>query len=172
MWKSDVRIHLERTERHVEYTLTKECKPGQAFRFYLEMAANGLFGVGQNNDINPPNMNASFILKMADIVVPNPDAWAVLHDLQILNDIARNFPNETSVKGQARRTANSMINMIERGNNASLVAAHSLAKEFFKENTGHHQHQFFAVGHCHIGNSCLFVLVVTQGMLTKGLFKL
>lgn len=58
-------------------------------KLYVEMACNGLFGGGDNGQINPPNVNKHFKLVTAKLVTIDRDVTALIRDLEILIDIVK-----------------------------------------------------------------------------------
>ena len=56
---------------------------------YIEMAANGMFGAGNDGLINPPDPLRNYTLSMAEIAVFNPLCYQVLMDLQVIIDLAK-----------------------------------------------------------------------------------
>lgn len=49
-------------DRRIEYTLVKKAKGGETIDLFVEMACNGMFGVGLDELINPPDENRHFLL--------------------------------------------------------------------------------------------------------------
>jgi hypothetical protein len=65
--------------RH-DYIITKKAKSGERFKFYIEAACNGMFGVGAN-DAMVADPNRYFSLDKADLVVANKPIQKLYHDL-------------------------------------------------------------------------------------------
>lgn len=51
------------------------------------MAANGMFGAGNNGMINPPNPLSQFALKMVEVAVLDNDVYGIIRDLKLLIEI-------------------------------------------------------------------------------------
>lgn len=69
----------------VEWILPEEYRDGKEHTFYIEMACNGMFGVGKNGDqIQPPDMGRYFRLKQAEVVAVHLDARALKTDFWII----------------------------------------------------------------------------------------
>ncbi len=51
---------------------------------YVEMAANGMFGVGKDGLINPPDPDRNFTLSMVEVAVFDRKTYEVIRDLSIL----------------------------------------------------------------------------------------
>jgi alpha-mannosidase len=79
----------------VEWILPKEYRDGQEHTFYVEMACNGMFGVGMGgNDIMPPDPDRYFKIKRAEVVAVNlqarglkVDFWIIGGEWSIVQDI-------------------------------------------------------------------------------------
>ena len=59
------------------------------FILYIEAAANGMFGVGRDGLINPPDEGKTFPLSMAEIVVFDQVVYDLLMDLTVLYDMSK-----------------------------------------------------------------------------------
>lgn len=59
------------------------------FILYIEAVANGMFGVGKNGLINPPDQHRQFHLTMAEIAVFDQDVYNLINDLTLLIDMAK-----------------------------------------------------------------------------------
>jgi len=69
----------------VEWIIPSEFRDGREHTFYVEMACNGMFGVGKNgDDIQPPDMDRYFKLKQAEVVAVNLQARALKTDFWII----------------------------------------------------------------------------------------
>lgn len=53
------------------------------------MACNGLFGAGNNSQINPPNENKYFQLKQCGLLVLDELVYQLRIDYQVLIDIVK-----------------------------------------------------------------------------------
>lgn len=53
------------------------------------MACNGMFGVGENGLINPPNPNREFSVHLCEFAVFNREAWSLVQDLKMLYDLSK-----------------------------------------------------------------------------------
>ena len=56
---------------------------------YIEAAANGMFGVGCNGLINPPDETKQFPLVMAEIAIFDQNVFDLLMDLTVLYDMSK-----------------------------------------------------------------------------------
>ena len=53
------------------------------------MAANGMFGAGQDGLINPPDPNRSYTLTMAEISTFDRKIDSIIRDLNLLTEIVK-----------------------------------------------------------------------------------
>lgn len=84
----------------VEWIIPSEFRDGREHTFYVEMACNGMFGVGKNgDDIQPPDMDRYFKLKQAEVVAVNLQARALKTDFWIIGGKATSEED-----GPARKT--------------------------------------------------------------------
>ncbi|PKY21567.1 hypothetical protein RhiirB3_409571 [Rhizophagus irregularis] len=153
-------------DRRAEYVLTRNCKGGEKFEFYLEMACNGMFGNGSNT-INPPDPNRTFRLNTVELVVPNKDAWGLFYDFQIILDSAKEIPNDTVRSAQALYIANNIVNVFKPGDNKTVIEGRKIAQEFLKNKNGSTQHKLTAVGHCHIDTAWLWPFDETKRKVAR-----
>ncbi len=66
---------------------------GEVFTFFVEVACNGMFGVGNGGMIRPPNPHRTFSIAQAELAVWDPVGSALLADLTVLYDLARHMPD-------------------------------------------------------------------------------
>lgn len=71
--------HKADQARH-DFIVTNKAKSGEKFKFYIEAACNGMFGVGAN-DAMVADPNRYFSLSRADLVVANEPIQKLYHDL-------------------------------------------------------------------------------------------
>jgi alpha-mannosidase len=143
-------------ERHVAYVLPKACvTSGQPHRFYLEMACNGLFGAGAGV-IGPPDPNRYFQVTTSALVVPNPLAWQLYYDFQIISSMARDLPEHSELAVKALKVGNDIINAFVPGNDESLKEGHRIAKTLLDRKGNDKRHHIIATGHCHIDTAWLW----------------
>lgn len=113
-----------------EYALAKKAKGGEKRTLYIEMAANGLFGVGSPT---------TGMIKQAEIAVFDRDCWDLFWDLKVVVDMAAELGTKNPRGAQALFTANKMINVIDRANPSTWKDARRIAKEFLSKKTGEGQ---------------------------------
>ncbi|KAG9297720.1 hypothetical protein G9A89_011235 [Geosiphon pyriformis] len=154
-------------DRRVEYVLTRNAEGGENFEFYIEMACNGMFGVGNRGLINPPDPDKHYTLQKAEITVPNKAAWNLLYDFQIIRGMAKDLPRDSIRSSQALYVANDIINAFRPNEEKSIEKGLEIAKEFLKNKNGSTQHRLIAVGHCHIDTAWLWPFDETKRKVAR-----
>lgn len=136
-----------------DYILTKSYEGGGGpFVFYIEMAANRLFGAGDGDDITPPNPDKYYKLTRAEIASVNTQVYKLTRDLEVLHQLAETLIEDQ--RGyQALYTANQMVNSIIAGDDSGASA---LADYYFQKGNGERSHQLAAIGNCHIDSAWLW----------------
>ena len=131
-----------------------------------------MFGVPWNGDIiMPPDMNRSFQLASADLVVPNMDAWALMLDFQTLRELGDNLPGNSILQNKAITVANAIMNAFDNTDPDTILKARKLAEDVFGEGwegkgekiytEGSRSTQIWGIVHCHIDTDwCVFVRLV------------
>eukprot|EP01102_Stenamoeba_stenopodia_P009334 TRINITY_DN2753_c0_g1_i1.p1 TRINITY_DN2753_c0_g1~~TRINITY_DN2753_c0_g1_i1.p1 ORF type:complete len:910 (-),score=210.70 TRINITY_DN2753_c0_g1_i1:94-2823(-) len=129
------------------------------------MAANGMFGVGNNGLIKPPNPNRMFTLKTAEIACFNRDRWRLLLEFTLLVDMAKHLPKESSRRAQALFTGNQIANICWPGDlskNETIKEALDISRAFLSQKNGESQHNLSVIGHCHIDTAWLWPYAETR----------
>ncbi|KAJ1552072.1 hypothetical protein HK405_012781, partial [Cladochytrium tenue] len=136
--------------RHVDYLLTKSCKPGEKFNFYIETACNGLFG--NAGGIFPPGANNYYTLKTAELAIPNHVGRKLWYDFQIIFGMVKELPSESQASCDALYTANKIVNVLRYDMPETVHEAYNISQEFLakREDIGTIDHEIIAVGNCHI----------------------
>jgi alpha-mannosidase len=147
-------------KRHI-FELSQNAKGGENFEFFIEMACNGMFGVGQNDLINPPDMSRRFYLRTAEVRVPNLEVWSLLYDFQIISGMARELPADSQRGCDALKAANEIINQWKYDDKNSWKNAATVSQKFFSKK-GNESHKVFAIGHCHIDTAWLWPYAETK----------
>ncbi|KAG2501227.1 hypothetical protein HYH03_001036 [Edaphochlamys debaryana] len=146
------------TDQRNEYQLAERAVGGQELLFYVEMAANGMFGTGPEG-IAPPDENRYYTLKTAELAIPNAPVQALWHDLRALTGLARELPPGDATGEAALYTANKIVNTYRRGDPASVAACRELAAGVLGVRDPGARMQVYAVyavGHCHIDTAWLW----------------
>ncbi|KAG2205482.1 hypothetical protein INT46_007474 [Mucor plumbeus] len=151
--------------RH-DYIITKKAKSGERFKFYIEAACNGMFGVGAN-DAMVADPNRYFSLDKADLVVANKPIQKLYHDLSIVRGIAYDTDQDSSRARRALWVANEVINNFIGDDEDAIQKCLNLTHEFLSAKNGTGQHQITAVGNCHIDTAWLWPYDETKRKIAR-----
>lgn len=91
---------------------------GSRATLLVEVACNGMFGVGKGGMIEPPDEGRSFALARAELVDVDDEFAAFQRDLEFVVALARELPDGDPTSGHALRVANHAVNLVrvdERG---------------------------------------------------------
>eukprot|EP00190_Bangiopsis_sp_CCMP1999_P006978 CAMPEP_0198725506 /NCGR_PEP_ID=MMETSP1475-20131203/2804_1 /TAXON_ID= ORGANISM="Unidentified sp., Strain CCMP1999" /NCGR_SAMPLE_ID=MMETSP1475 /ASSEMBLY_ACC=CAM_ASM_001111 /LENGTH=1074 /DNA_ID=CAMNT_0044487299 /DNA_START=165 /DNA_END=3386 /DNA_ORIENTATION=- len=143
--------------RRVDYRLETNA-PGTPWSkvFYVEMACNGLFGVGRGGDIEPPDPHRTFVLRECGLSVFDREAWDTLCDVTFVDGCANELPDENPRSSMALVTANNAVNKIEVEHPETWRAGREAVAEFCRDRNGSAQAAIYAIGHCHIDTAWLW----------------
>lgn len=98
-------------------------------------------------------------LASADLVVPNQEAWHLLWDFRTLQQLVESLPGNSMLQNKALAIANSIMNVFDHQDLASIGKSRKLAEEVFGKGwagksdniyQGHVKEQIYGIGHCHI----------------------
>jgi alpha-mannosidase len=145
----------------IEWILPTDWRDGKEHMFYVEMACNGMFGNAPGGDnIQPPQPDKSFRLRLADIVAVNLEARALFVDFWIIGDAAREFPDDSWEEHRALEVANAIMDNFVYGEPESITKCRKIAQEYLGEEVdsakvyeNENPAIVYAIGHCHI-DSC------------------
>ncbi len=140
-----------------EFCLARPAQGGEQGELYIEVACNGLFGIGGEE-----RAARTGELRQAELALFDRRAWDVYWDLQVIADMAQELPADTPRGGQALFTANQMVNLMRLDDPATWPAARQAAAHFFAARNGGGQHNLSAVGHAHIDTAWLWPLAETR----------
>ncbi|XP_067676864.1 alpha-mannosidase 2C1-like isoform X2 [Haliotis asinina] len=144
------------TKRH-DYILTRKMKKKQnKYTVYIEMACNGILGVGCGGMIQPTDPNRTFTLSTAEIAVFDRQAYDLLLDIMILYEMAKEIPEKRERSYQALYTVNSIINMCDTADRSTYKKCREVAQAFLNQRNGESQHVIHAMGHAHIDSAWLW----------------
>ncbi|EPX71490.1 alpha-mannosidase [Schizosaccharomyces octosporus yFS286] len=159
-----------------EYILPKSWQTDHSIHiFYVEMACNGMFGCGGTDQIAPPDPNRHFVLKKADLLVPNLPARALRCDFMIIQQSAKEFPSRSWQKFRARQLCHEIMNAFHPEDPSTIEECRSLAKLYLGEHidseyvneTNPNQTKVYAVGHCHIDTAWLWPFAETRRKIVR-----
>jgi len=146
-------------------------KDGKGHIFYVETSCNGMFGNADPHDnIQPPHPDRYFLLKCADLVLPNEDARALRHDFTVIADCARNLPDTSWHKQRALEVANAIIDAFDEADPSCVKTCRKIAGKFLGSNINsakvfrdsHQQVLITGIGHCHIDTAWLWPYAETR----------
>ncbi|KAJ6573329.1 glycoside hydrolase family 38 protein [Mycena sp. CBHHK59/15] len=159
-------------DRRVEYIIPEAARKKGVHEIVIESSCNGMFGMA-GGGIGPPDPNRYFRLDMADLVVPNQEAWRLLWDFQTLRELVDTLPGNTPLQNKALVTANAIMNAFSHTDPASITRARRIAEDVFGEGwealgAGVYDEErgprslVWGIGHCHIDTAWLWPYSVTQ----------
>ena len=142
-------------------------KAGEEFELYVELAANGMFGVGLGGDINPVDPNKHYELLQCELAVFHRDAWDLLWDFTVIAEMAKELPEGDPRAAQALFVANSIQNAVWTDDRASIARGRHLAAAFLSESNGPHWFTVSATGHAHIDTAWLWPYAETRRKVAR-----
>ncbi|CAP69371.1 uncharacterized protein PODANS_1_10350 [Podospora anserina S mat+] len=158
----------------VEWVLPKPFLDGKEHTFYVEMACNGMFGIGQGDLIAAPDPNRYYTVERANIVAVNPDARGLHIDTWIIGDAAKEFPSDSPEQHHALDVYNRIIEAFEPGNKDSLKTCRKIAQEYLGPDVDSHKVYesdkkplVFGIGHCHIDSCWLWPFDETKRKVAR-----
>ncbi|KAJ3337800.1 Alpha-mannosidase 2C1 [Gonapodya sp. JEL0774] len=154
-------------DRRAEYVITKNAKGGEINTFYIELACNGMFGVGRNGMINPTDPDRYFDLAQAELKVPNMEAWALFRDFEIVLGMAKELPADSDRGSKALVAANDIVNAFRYDDASTIQTCRALAARFLAARNGDAVHKITAIGHCHIDTAWLWPYAETKRKVAR-----
>ncbi|KAJ7113374.1 glycoside hydrolase family 38 protein [Mycena epipterygia] len=160
-------------DRRVEYIIPEASRKKGVHEIVIESSCNGMFGMA-GGGIGPPDPNRYFSLDMADLVVPNQEAWRLLWDFQTLRELVDTLPGNTPLQNKALVTANAIMNAFSAADPASIARARRIAEgvfgagweekgaKIYEEEEVGGRSLVWGIGHCHIDTAWLWPYSVTQ----------
>lgn len=146
--------------------------------FYIEAGNNGMFGCGNGSQINPPDDNRIFTLRIADLVRPDWEARALRIDFWMLGDAARELPDDSWQKHRARDLGNRVMNMFDSDDRSSVKKCREFLKnEYFDQYNDSEKvydkgdlgvlTNVFGMGNCHIDTAWLWPFAETRRKIVR-----
>ncbi|KAG1458244.1 hypothetical protein G6F46_000079 [Rhizopus delemar] len=151
--------------RH-EYIVTNKAKSGEKYKLYIEIACNGMFGVGATDSM-VADPNRYFTLSRADLVVANKHVQSLYHDLIVLRGIAYDTDPDSIRARKALWVANEVINHFIGDDKEAIHQCKKLTSEFLDQENGPGVHQVTAVGNCHIDTAWLWPYDETKRKIAR-----
>ena len=132
-------------------------------------------GLDIDSFTKPPDPNRKFKLALAEIRVPNMDAWRLYWDYLLIHDVALTLPENSWEAQQAWQTAVDMINAFKRGNRESLLQGRKIAQRVLGQgvdtseiwDTNKDDTIIWAIGHCHIDTAWLWPFAETKRKVAR-----
>ncbi len=112
----------------------------------VELAANGMFGVGAAGLINCVDPNRQFALKTCEVALFNREAWDLLWDFQVIADMAAQLPETDSRGAQALYAANAIQNAVWTDDASTIAHGRQIAAAFLSEKNAAEGFHLAAIG--------------------------
>lgn len=159
----------------IEWVIPDSFRDGKQHMIYIEMACNGMFGNAPGGDsIQPPDPDRYFQLSKAEIVAVNVQARALMMDMRIIGDAARELPADSWEQHKALKTATDIIDAFEVGNQDSILKGRKIAQELLGKKVDSHavyetgtEPLVFGVGNCHIDTCWLWPWAETRRKVAR-----
>jgi alpha-mannosidase len=142
-------------------------KAGAEFELYVELAANGMFGVGLGGDINPVDPDKYYELLQCELAVFHRDAWDLMWDFSVIAEMAKELPENDPRAAQALFVANSIQNAVWTDDRSTIARGRELAASFLSETNGPHCFTVSATGHAHIDTAWLWPYAETRRKVAR-----
>ncbi|KAI8866498.1 hypothetical protein GQ42DRAFT_139750, partial [Ramicandelaber brevisporus] len=160
------------SDRRVDYILTRKSRGGESFELYVEMACNGISGIGRGAFIMPPDPNRSYYINTLELLVPYAPAWELNYDFEIIKQIALELESNNPRANQALVAANQVCNLFDHTSpeamRASVLKCLEVTRAFFKfGHNGPAQHRITAIGNCHIDSCWLWPFDETKRKVAR-----
>ncbi|KAI7495464.1 putative alpha-mannosidase I [Hortaea werneckii] len=161
-----------------EWVVPKEYRDyNKEHTIYIEMAANGMFGVPTGGDpIQPPDPNRYFPLTEADLVSVNLDARGLYYDFWIIGDGAREFPEDSWQQHQALQVCNEIMDcfIAGEGSRSCIKDCRKIAKKYLGDKVDSEDVYktetdaiVNAIGNCHIDTCWLWPWAETKRKIAR-----
>ena len=123
----------------------------------------------------PPDPNRKFDFAVAELRIPNMDAWRLFWDYYMLQDIAQTFPNNSWEAQRCWQIAVDIINAFRRGDRESLFKGRTIAQKLFGDDINTDavwkdksaENMIYAIGHCHIDTAWLWPFAETKRKVAR-----
>lgn len=165
---------LTGTGERVEWRLPDAFRDGEEHVLYVEMACNGMFGVGAGNAIFPPDPNRFFQLARAEICAVNVQARRLRLDIWIIGDAAKQLPEDSWEQHAAMDVANRIIDTFELNNQKTILQAREIAAGYIGNNVdsakvydSDQTPLVYGIGHCHIDTCWLWPWAETKRKVAR-----
>ncbi|ORX36276.1 glycosyl hydrolases family 38 N-terminal domain-domain-containing protein [Kockovaella imperatae] len=166
-----------------DHVISPSSVVGGKYSVYVEVSCNGLFGAATpGTEMAPPDPNRTFLLRTADIVLPNQPVRALALDFAILRQIAKSNRNPlSSLSARALKACNDIMDTYRQPeghaeafrqvvHTCRLIAADILGdidKRALVAGPGSDRTHVWAIGHCHIDTAWLWTYSQTQQKVAR-----
>ncbi|CAH7683510.1 glycosyl hydrolases family 38 N-terminal domain-domain-containing protein [Phakopsora pachyrhizi] len=167
--------------RRVEFIIP-ESDRAYPLKIYIEVSVNGMFGLPIDRSSGIKD-DVYFELASADIVVPRQEAWHLMWDFQVIQDIAKNFQTTNPICLKAQSVAMEISNSFDPQDLSTIGICRKIAEKILGEGWSS-KNQFdpesdwnqsrasesvpiLAIGHCHIDTAWLWPFSVTQQKIAR-----
>ncbi len=141
--------------------------PGEPFEIFIELAANGMFGVGLGGDINPVDPNKYYELLQCELAVFHREVWDLIFDFTVISEMAKELPENDPRAAQALFVANSIQNAVWTDDLSTVARGRELANKFLSERNGSSGFTVSATGHAHIDTAWLWPYAETRRKVAR-----
>lgn len=156
-------------DRRAEFAIGRDIHGSTTIELVVEMAANGVFGVGNGGLINPPDPARQYTLQQCELGWFDREAWELLWDFTVISDMARELPENDWRGQQALYVANSIQNTVWTDDRQTIANGRKLAARFLAESNGDGDDVFTVsgIGHCHIDTAWLWPYAETRRKVAR-----
>jgi len=151
-------------QTRTDYIVTGKCNGTERLTLYIEMAANGMFGAGKDGMINTPDPQRTFTLSMCQLVVKDKNISDILRDLEILLEMNKNLPKDSTIGNKALEVGCDVVNCFQPCTQSAVVSAQEILNKFFGASGRNKDsdYKIHAIGHCHIDTAWLWPYAETE----------
>jgi len=143
----------------VEFVLTRKATVGKKFDFFIETAANALFGV-LDEYMQPKK--AEFSVRQAELGVFDREAWDMYWDAALLAQTLTSIPQDIPRRGQLLYGLNQFVNTLVLEDRSTWAKARALLTPLLAVKNAESQHELSTVGHAHIDTAWLWPIAETK----------
>jgi alpha-mannosidase len=120
-------------DRRVDHIVPRDAIKAGVYRIVIESSCNGMFGVGINDQIGPPDPNRYFRLDSADLVVPNEETWRLFWDYTTLGEIVDSLGGSSPTQNLALSLQNRILNTFKVDDPSTIGKCRQIAEELLGE---------------------------------------
>ncbi|WOO79962.1 Alpha-mannosidase [Vanrija pseudolonga] len=164
-------------DRRAEFIIPEAHRKAGVGHYWIEASCNGMFGVHDDMfgemEGDDEMHEKKWVLKFADLVVPNQEAVRLKWDFEFLRQLGSQLPEDSALAQTANFTANEMMNVFRKNDLESVAATRKVAENTLgkdwqariikdSDEVEAQQGTLWAIGHCHIDTAWLWPFSVTQ----------